>query len=115
MGSFDGAEICELVGLFLLSKLQHLNLNIGLYRDDGLGVTSMRPRQAEKMKQEVCRSFQGFDLKITIDVNHRIVNFLDVTFDLDSELFKPYMKPNDTPVYVNKHSNHPPLYPKKST
>ena len=45
MGSWDGAEVCELVGLFLLSKLQHLALNVGLYRDDGLAVTRLRPRQ----------------------------------------------------------------------
>ena len=35
MGSYDGAETCELVGLYLLSKLEDLGLNIGLYRDDG--------------------------------------------------------------------------------
>ena len=33
IGSFDGAETCELVGMFLLS---HLYVNVGLYRDDGL-------------------------------------------------------------------------------
>ena len=47
MGSFDGAEVAELVGLFLLSKLSCLNLNIGLYRDDGLAVCKLKPRQAE--------------------------------------------------------------------
>ena len=102
------AEIAELVGLFLLSKLQHLNLDLGLYRDDGLGICSQRPRQVEKIKQEMCRIFQTFNLKITIDVNHKVVNFLDITLDLDSELYKPHMKPNDTPLYVDKHSNHPP-------
>ena len=38
MGSFDGAEICELVGLYILyilSTKYGKNLN-GLYRDDGL-------------------------------------------------------------------------------
>ena len=30
MGSFDGAEICELVGLLLLSQLTHLDVNVGL-------------------------------------------------------------------------------------
>ena len=34
MGSYDGAETCELVGSFLLSFLQDLNLNVELYRDD---------------------------------------------------------------------------------
>ena len=52
MGSFDGAEACELVGLFLLSQLSHTNLNVGLYRDDGLAVTALKPRQAEKKNDE---------------------------------------------------------------
>ena len=38
MESFDGAEICEIVELYLLDKLSNLlgNENVGLYRDDGL-------------------------------------------------------------------------------
>ena len=38
MGSYDGAEICELVGLFILNHLgkKFGKKNIGLYRDDGL-------------------------------------------------------------------------------
>ena len=35
MGSWDGAEVCDLTGLYALSKCQHLGLDIGLYRDDG--------------------------------------------------------------------------------
>ena len=37
-----------------------------------------------------------------------MVNFLDVTFDLSTGKYKPYRKPNDDPLYINKHSNHPP-------
>ena len=48
MGSFDGAETCEIVGLFLLSKLKHLGLNLGLYRDDGLGVSHLPAQQLER-------------------------------------------------------------------
>ena len=108
MGSFDGAETCELVGLFLLSKLNNLNINLGLYRDDGLGVCCLTARQVEKLKQEMCKKFKAYNLKITTDVNHKSVNFLDVTLDLDSGLFKPFTKPNNTIQYVNKNSNHPP-------
>ena len=40
MGSFDGAEICELVGLILYIQSNQENIlsktNFGLYRDDGL-------------------------------------------------------------------------------
>jgi len=40
MGSFDGAEICELVGLYLLNQLSSLLPPelFGLYRDDGLAI-----------------------------------------------------------------------------
>ena len=38
MGSFDRAEVCELVGLYLLIKIKPLlgSNNVGLYRDNGL-------------------------------------------------------------------------------
>ena len=40
MGSYDGAEVCELVGLFILCGLGNTYGKecIGLYRDDGLAV-----------------------------------------------------------------------------
>ena len=38
MGSFDGAVMCELVGLYIQSNLEKILLktNFGLYWDDGL-------------------------------------------------------------------------------
>ena len=36
MGSYDGAEIYELVGLYILSVLVHEGKNVGLYRDGNL-------------------------------------------------------------------------------
>ena len=38
MGSFDGAEVCELVGIYILCFLAKLinKKDCGLYRDDGL-------------------------------------------------------------------------------
>ena len=40
MESYDGAEVCELAGLFMLNELSKKfdKDNIGLYRDDGLTV-----------------------------------------------------------------------------
>ena len=40
MGAYDGAEVCKLIGTFLLEKISeicHKN-NIGLYRDDDLSI-----------------------------------------------------------------------------
>ena len=107
-GSFDGAETSDLVGLYLLSKLQHLDLDLGLYRDDGLGVSSLRPRQTELAAQKVAKVFKLHGFSIKIEANHKIVNYLDITLNLETGLFKPYSKPNNTVHYVHKKSNHPP-------
>ena len=83
MGSFDGAESCELVGSFLLHliTLKHGN-KFGLYRDDGLGIIKATPRQIELIKKDLCALFNNHGLKITIEANKKIVNFLDVTLNL---------------------------------
>ena len=38
----------------------------------------------------------------------KTVDFLDVRFDLVQNTYQPYRKPNNEPVYIHKHSNHPP-------
>ena len=109
MGSYDGAEVCELVGLFLLHKLRENKVeDVGVYRDDGLEALKMTPRQMEQTKKTICRVFAEYGLKISIETNKKTVNFLDVTFDLTLGVYKPYSKPNTTHLYVNKQSNHPP-------
>ena len=46
--------------------------------------------------------------KVTADANKKVVNFLDVTLDLNTEKFKPYSKPFTTLLYVHSQLNHPP-------
>jgi hypothetical protein len=51
MGSFDGAETCELVGSYLLSKLApEYGNDTGLYKDDGLAAFNKTPRETEHKK-----------------------------------------------------------------
>ena len=60
-GSFDGAEICELVGLFLQYQLSDLfgKEYVGLYRDDGLAVLQNTPGpKADKVRKVVVQFFQ---------------------------------------------------------
>ena len=39
IGAYDGAEVCELVGTYMLNVFKKYNKNdLGLYRDDGLAV-----------------------------------------------------------------------------
>ena len=109
MGSFDGAETCELVGGFLLSQLQtKFGDKIGLYRDDGLAVTDTTPKMTENIKKEICRIFKKHGLQITIEANKQVVNFLDVTLNLSEKTYCPYTKPGDNLLYVHRESNHPP-------
>ena len=115
MGNFDGAEICELVGLYALNKLceRFGNNNMRLYRDDGLAlIVSNSQRLADRARKDLCSAFQEFGLKITAEVNYKTVNFLDVTLNLTDESYKPYRKPNNEPLYIDKESNHPPLITK---
>ena len=55
MGCFDGAEVCELVGVYILHLLRTVMRkdNVGLYRDDGLGIlrNSSGPEIERKRKQ----------------------------------------------------------------
>ena len=89
MGSFDGTEVCELVGLYTLNKLREkLGNNIGLYRDDGLAlIEGTRLRLADKARKDLCSGFQEFGLKITAEVNYKTVNFLDITLKVTRYTF----------------------------
>ena len=75
MGSWDGAEVCDLTGLFILSQCQNLGANFGLYRDDGLGECRKRPQQIENIKKQLCNIFKENGLKITIEANKKVVHF----------------------------------------
>lgn len=62
----------------------------------------------ENIKKNICKIFSTNGLKITIDVNFKCVDFLDVTLNLNTGIYQPFMKPNNTSLYVNKQTNHPP-------
>eukprot|EP00117_Sycon_ciliatum_P015152 scpid81791/ scgid15120/ len=113
MGSFDGAEVCELVGSFLLNQLSsHFEKDtIGLYRDDGLALLKNATGPgADRAWKDISAMFSTYGLKITAQTNLSTVDFLDVTLDMQSGKYKPYRKPGDTPLYVNSSSNnHPPV------
>ena len=65
MGSFDGAECCELVGLFILNKLCDIikQNDVGLYRDDGLAVLAGSGPQVEQVRKKVFKLLKDVGLK----------------------------------------------------
>ena len=59
MGSSDGADVCELIGLFILDFLSKKfgKTNMGLYRDDKLILLkNVTARLAEKAKKNLIKA-----------------------------------------------------------
>ena len=111
MGAYDGAQVTDLIGLYILHilKEQIPEIDFGLYRDDSLGVHKRIPAtRMEAIKKKLNSIFENLGLEITVNTSLNTVDFLDVTFNLTNETFEQYRKPNDTPLYINKGSNHPP-------
>ena len=83
MGSHGGAEVCELIGIFILSHLTKLiNQNdSGLYRDGGLIVVkNLHGQQTDRLSKNFVQVFQNFGFKIEINTNLIEVDFLNATF-----------------------------------
>ena len=87
MGSFDAAEICELVGLYLLNQLSKL---LGMTMWDCIEMTDMLQSKAvllDKMRKSIIAFFKEKDLTVTIATNLIETNFPDVTFNLATVKF----------------------------
>ena len=83
--------------------------NIGLYRNDGLSCfENISGPYSENIKKKLFKIFKSNGSSITVECNVIVTYFLDVTFDLKSATYDPYRKLNNEPLYINKHSNHPP-------
>ena len=63
MGSYDSAEVLD------------------LYRDDGLGATSLPGTGVESLKKKVIQHFKSIGLSITTEVNIKTINFLDLNLE----------------------------------
>ena len=111
MGSYDGCELCELVGLLIIHTVREKfpNINFGLYRDDGLGAhKKLTKSQLNRIEKSLHATFKSLGLAITVETSKHTVDFLDVTLNLQNNTFSPYRKENDTPLYIHRESNHPP-------
>ena len=64
--------------------------------------------QLERTKKSLQKTFEEFSLEIVAESSSRIVNYLNVTLNLNVSSFRPCNKPDDIIQYINKESNHPP-------
>ena len=88
-----GAEAAEICTTFLLSRIKEAlpTVNAGCYRDDGLLTTKARPQQIENQKKKLCELFNSHGLSIKASANIKKIDFLDVIFDLNQNIFAPYI------------------------
>ena len=85
MVSFDGAEICELVGLYIQSKLEKIlpKSDVGLYRDNRVALLrNLNGQQAGKVKKNIIGVFKDIAFSLEIETNLHEVDFLDVSLIL---------------------------------
>ena len=116
MGAYDGAEVCELIAIYMLYLIgkKYDSKNIGLYRDDGLAIfKNVSGPASEKIKKQLQSLFKQKGMQIIIECNLKIVNYLGVTFNLNDGSYRPYRKPNDETHYIHIQSDHPPSISKQ--
>ena len=110
MGDYDSAQVADLVGIYILDTLGRIvNLEqVGLSRDDGIIYTSdSNGLKTSSIEKKIIRAFKLLGLRIQIASNLKIVDFLDVTLNLNNGTFKPFSKNDSAPRYINIFSNHP--------
>ena len=111
MWSHDGAEICELVGFYLLNQLGNVvdKSGFGLYRYYGISaINNANGPKVDRVRKDITALIKKEGLSMTIETNLIETNFLDVSFNLVTGKYFPFRKANNTLLYINTFSNHPP-------
>ena len=84
-GVYNGAEVCELMGILMLSVLsKHINKNhIGLYRNDSLAILKNNngPEVEKLKKMKFQKLFKEKDLDVIVQCNLKITIYLDITLN----------------------------------
>ena len=90
IGSYEDAEICELVGNYALCKQENITSkdDIGLYRNDSLILLGeLNVEQTDKIRKNIVKVFKTIGFQTKIENNFHEINFLDITFNLKSGIY----------------------------
>ena len=92
LGAYDSAQVADLIGICILDTLCRIvNLEqVGLYRDDGIIFIPDSNGPKTSKIQNIIRAFKLLGLRIQTASNVKIVDFLDVTLNLNNGTFKPF-------------------------
>ena len=64
-------------------------------------------QQAEKHKKLIQKIFRNKGLQIIIKFNLKIVDYLEVTLNLNNGTYRPFHKPNEETTYIHVESDMP--------
>ena len=109
VGYYDRAEIFELVGLYLLTRLSTVidRSSVGLYRDDGLtAINNANGPKLHRISKDIIALLKEEGLSVTTETNLIETDFLDVTLTLRQ--INTFLFERLTPLYTNAFSNLPP-------
>ena len=84
MGAYYVAEVCELAETFSLASVYIMTTGCQYLKT-----------QLERIKKSLQKTFKDFGLEIAAESNLRIVNYLDVTLNINDGSFRPCDKPDD--------------------
>ena len=83
--SYDGAEVCELVRLFILDSLAKKSGKgkVGIFGYDRLAVLKNTTASAgDESRKNVINVFGHFGLKVTAQTSQKITSILHITLNL---------------------------------
>ena len=98
------------MGIYILDTLGRIvNLEqVGLYWYDGIiYIPDSNGPKTSSIQKKIIRAFKLQGLRIQIASNLKIVDFLDVTLNLNNGIFKPFSKNESAPRSINISPNHP--------
>lgn len=87
MGSFDGAEACELMGLLILHELSDIcDIDDNrLYRNNGLiFIENTTGRNVDNIRKKLSRLFNELCFNINADTGLKTVEYLNVKLNLNN-------------------------------
>ena len=89
MESFDSAEVCKLVGIYL-HVVFFSETNRGLNRDDWLLILrNVNGQQIDRMRKNIIKTFKDIAFAVDVETNLKVVDFLDTAFKLNNSTYRP--------------------------
>ena len=106
--SMETTEFCASGSAYHLKSNKYNCNNIGLYRGDGLAVfTNISGPQLKKIKKTFQNILKNKCSDIIINSNMKIVNYLDITLNLNDGSYRPYKKSTEETNYIHVNCDHP--------